>query len=433
MGVLSTLEEIYKGHDAPFLVDGGKAIRFTDIASTDGAGLADIDSGDVVALIGDYNPESIATLLHLLDRKAIVAPLTAATRVDHSYFFDVAEVDFVIEDGVVHNRSRADRANPVLASVREKGHPGIVVFSSGTTGKPKGILHDFKDTMVRYQVPRQSLRTINFLFFDHLGGLNTLFHTLFNKGMIARPSERSPFAIIEDIRRHDIELLPTTPTFLRMMLLSGLLKDGFPDSVKLVTYGAERMDPTTLQELIELNPNVEFRQTYGSSEIGVLKIVSKAKDSLWMKIVGDGVETKVVDCVLKIRSSANRMIGYLNAPSPFDEDGWFDTKDVVEQDGEWIRIVGRSVEIINVGGLKVFPAEIEDCVLSNPKVIHAQVCAGTNPITGEHIELTCEIAPGATMDKTELRGFLKKRLPESHLPHRIRFSNVAISHRFKRT
>ncbi len=66
--------------------------------------------------------------------------------------------------------------------------------------------------------------------------------------------------------------------------------------------------------------------------------------------------------------SESAMLGYLNAPSPFDEDGWYDTGDQVETDGEYIRILGRKSEIINVGGEKVFPAEVESVFLEIPNV-----------------------------------------------------------------
>jgi long-subunit acyl-CoA synthetase (AMP-forming) len=145
---------------------------------------------------------------------------------------------------------------------------------------------------------------------------------------------------------HRVELLPATPTFLRMMLLTGVFDAmKFPD-LRVITYGTERMDPGTLARLAEKLPGVDLRQTYGLSELGVFHVKSKARDSLWMQIGGKGIETRVVDDVLQIRS-ANRMVGYLNAPSPFD-DGWYDTGDIVEQDGEFIKVVGRAKEILRL-------------------------------------------------------------------------------------
>jgi long-chain acyl-CoA synthetase len=233
-----------------------------------------------------------------------------------------------------------------------------------------------------------------------------------------------------DIVDFNIELLPTTPTFLRMMLLSGLLDDGAPDCLKIVTYGTERMDQGTLERLCTLMPNVDFRQTFGMSELGILRVKSRARDSLWMKVGGIGVETKIIDGILKIRSDS-RMIGYLNAPSPFDAEGWYDTKDVVENDEEWIRITGRISETISVGGVKFLPQEIERVALKHPAVLYAKASGLENPITGQHVELLVQLRDGLDASKSELRGFMRDRLPEHLWPHRIKIGAVNVGHRFK--
>src|SRR5262249_5821258 len=153
----------------------------------------------------------------------------------------------------------------------------------------------------------------------------TLFHTLFNKGVVVAPETRAVHSILELCRKHGVEVLPTTPTFLRLMLINGAVPDMAPPCLKIITYGTERMDQPTLNGLRRLLPEVDFRQTFGTSELGVLRVKSEARNSLFMKIGGEGVETRVVDNVLQIRSQT-RMLGYLNAPSPFDDDSWYDTK-----------------------------------------------------------------------------------------------------------
>ena len=110
------------------------------------------------------------------------------------------------------------------------------------------------------------------------------------------------------------------------------------------------------------SPTSKLLQTYGLTELGILRSQSREPDSLWVRVGGEGFETKIVDGRLWIRAES-AMLGYLNAPSPFDADGFFDTGDLVEVDGEWIRILGRESEIINVGGSKVYPAEVESVLL----------------------------------------------------------------------
>ena len=77
------------------------------------------------------------------------------------------------------------------------------------------------------------------------------------------------------------------------------------------------------------------------------------------------------------------MLGYLNAPSPFDPQGWFNTQDLVEVDGDFIRILGRKSEMINVAGEKVHPTEVENVLLQLDNVRDATVSAKRNPVTGQ--------------------------------------------------
>ena len=214
------------------------------------------------------------------------------------------------------------------------------------------------------------------------------------------------------------------------MLLEGALDAKKLESLRVITYGTERMDQPTLDRLCDALPHVDFRQTYGMSELGILRVKSQARNSLWMTVGGEGVETKVVDGVLFIRS-ANRMLGYLNAPSPFDAEGWYDTGDLVEQEGRFLRIVGRSKEIINVGGVKVLPSEVERVALLHPDVLRAKARGVANPLTGQHIEITCQPRPGAQLDRNILRAHFRQHLSELLRPQSIRIGEVAVSHRHK--
>jgi acyl-CoA synthetase (AMP-forming)/AMP-acid ligase II len=101
-----------------------------------------------------------------------------------------------------------------------------------------------------------------------------------------------------------------------------------------------------------------------------------------VRLGGEGFETRVVDGAFQIKAKS-AMLGYLNAPSPFTEDGWFETGDLVEVDGEFVRFLGRKSEIINVGGEKVFPAEVENAIQTLDNVADVAVYGEKNPITGQ--------------------------------------------------
>ena len=418
MKLFDHLEELHRGSTAPFLISPTGAISFAGIARAEAMQWRAISPGDVVALIGDFDARSIATLLRLFDAGAIVVPVTADTASMHDYFFETAHVDTVIDRDSVRRLRKTQAPHPLLEQLRTQRHPGLVLFSSGTTGRPKAILHDLTKFLIRYRTPRPSLTTLCFLLFDHIGGLNTLLHTMFNKGCVVVPSDRKTATVIREIMRHKVDLLPTTPTFLRMLLVDDTLEPAYLSQLKIITYGTEKMDEPTLRHMCARLPWVDFRQTYGMSELGILRVKSKRRDSLWITIGGKGVSTKNIDNVLHIKSEF-RMTGYLNAESPFI-DGWFDTGDIVEQSGDYLKIIGRTKQVINVGGVKILPSEIERVALLHPDVLRCIVVGADNPITGQHIEVTCELRKGATATKKSLIAHFKGQLPESLRPHRIR-------------
>lgn len=428
--LLDKLSEIWNGVEYPFLIHKGDELRFSEIAKQSPIDLSDVRKGDVVAIIGDFNPASIFTLLRLIDIGAVVVTLTVETKHEHEYFFESALVDIVIEGTQVKRRTH-EQKHELIEKLRQLEHAGLIFFSTGTTGRPKAILHDLTLFLKRFETPRSTLRMINFLLFDHIGGINTLLHTLFNKGVVIAPESRTVDSILDTCRKYDVEVLPTTPTFLRMMLISGAVPDKVPACLKVITYGTERMDQPTLDELCKLLPSVDFRQTYGMSELGIFRIKSEARDSLFMKVGGEGVEIRVVDGVLQIRSNS-RMLGYLNAPSPFDADGWHDTKDVVEVKGDYYKVTGRISDVINVGGLKFMASEVERVALTFPNVSLVKVIPKQNPITGQHVELLVQPINEEGVDKEALMVFLKEKLQLHMVPKRIRVESVAVGHRYKR-
>jgi acyl-coenzyme A synthetase/AMP-(fatty) acid ligase len=427
------LAAVQHGNTAPVIIRGGVGSTFRDVAGAGGTDLSGVAPGDVVALVGDYTPESINSLIRLADLKAIVVPLTAGMEASFPYFFGAAGVNAVVRDGRTERVTDTRHDHPLLNHLRALGHSGLVLFSSGTTGQPKAVLHDFDLFLSHYRFRRQAPRTMNFLVFDHISGINTLFSTLFNRGQVIVPSGRTPWAVLDDIERHGVEVLPATPTFLRMLLLSGLLEQrrGAIGSLRTVTYSTEPMDQATLDRYCAMLPGVDFRQSYGMSELGMMRVKSRSRDSLFISVGGDGVETRVDgDSVLHIRAQS-RSLGYLNAPMPF-LDGWYNTGDVVEEEGGHLRIVGRMKQVINVGGIKILPDEIERVALLYPGVVCCKAEGVSNPIIGQHIEVTCEMAPGSAEDRAALKAHFAVHLAPAVQPHRIRVGPVSVNHRFKK-
>ena len=409
------------------------SIKYKDIFKSENINLNKIKEGNVVALIGDYDGFTIKTFIKLIEKKAIIVPLTNDTKLLHNYYFKESCVDFVIDKRKI--RKLKPKKNSLLTNFKKKRHPGLILFSSGTTGRPKAILHSINELCKRYEGKKKSLVTMNFLLFDHIGGINTLFFTLFNFGQIIIPFKRDVPEVINDVQRFKIELLPTTPTFLRMLLFDDKLDIKKLKSLRIITYGAELMDSETLQKISSLLPWVNFRQTYGMSEIGILKIKSESNKSLWIKIGGEGVKKKIINKVLYLKTK-NKMIGYLNNKNPFDKAGWYNTNDLVEtRQDDFIKIVGRKSQTISVGGLKILPSEIERIALKNKNIKYCKAYGKNNPITGQHVEIICELKKNDQNNEkiaNELKSSFKKGLQEGFVPLRIKFQKIKISYRYKK-
>ena len=412
--------------DRPALIWRNESWSFTQLyggcdAWLDQLAQRGVKPGTTLAICGDYSPKLCSLLLAALLNRNIIVPLSSATAPRWCRLMELAQVQFAIRfdsDNSWHVTS-FDRAvnHPLLRQLEERDAPGLVLFSSGSTGESKASLLDFDRLLAKFEVPRPAYRMLVFLLLEHIGGINTLLHGLCHGGTIVTTRERSPDSVCAAIEAHRIELLPTTPTFLRLLLIADAIRRHDLSSLKVITYGTEPMPPSTLADIREALPWVQFKQTYGLSELGILPTRSRESGSVWLKLGSTGFEHKIVDGVLWIRSPC-AMLGYLNASSPFDTDGWFNTQDLVERDGEYIRILGRKSELINVGGEKVHPTEIENVLLQLDNVKDVTVRGQPNPITGEVV--TAKITPLVPEEpdalKRRVREFCRTRLERYKMP-----------------
>lgn len=353
-----------------------------------------IDPGNCISFLGDYTLEALSLLIALLINKNIVVPLSSSMTEDKNTLFREACVQgyFSSNDNHTFKYTSLPESNthPLLEQLRDNKESGIIIFTSGSSGKPKAALLQTSYLFDRYARKNKHYpyRMLVFLKIDHIGGINTAFAAIMTGGSIVSSPGRSPEDVCATIAKHKVQLLPTTPTFLNMLLISGMHEKYDLSSLQLITYGAEIMPTSTLQSVHKLFPTVRLKQTYGLTELGIFPTQSKDTSSTWMKVGGQGVEWKVMDAVLWIRSSM-AMKGYLNAPSPFDEEGWYNTGDRVDVDGEYLRILGREREIINVGGEKVYPAEVENVLLQLANIDEVTVKGKKNSITGFIVTATC--------------------------------------------
>jgi long-chain acyl-CoA synthetase len=386
-----------------------------------------IQKGSVISIKGDFTPNCIALFLALVEYKCIVVPVTLSVK-NEEKLLNISGVDyqFTLNDQddflLDHINSRAD--NHLYKIIRENGNPGLVLFSSGTSGEPKCAVHDFSKLLKKFEEKKKALRTLNFLLFDHWGGLNTMLHILSNNGVVIPSRERSPIHICELIEKYEIELLPASPTFLNLLILSESYRNFNMSSLRIISYGTEPMLPSTLLKLKSIFPNVKLLQTYGLIELGVLNSKSENDESLWVKLGGTGYQLRVVDGLLEIKAES-AMLGYLNAPSPFTEDGWFKTGDAVEVNGDYFRILGRKSELINVGGEKVYPTEIENVIQEIENVAEVTVFGEKSPIMGMIVvaKVRLKLDEDKKVFSSKLRAHCKAHLESFKIPVKVIIDN----------
>lgn len=379
-----------------------------------------ITKGIVCGFLGEYSPNVCALIFALMKVKAILVPFTPAIQNELDDFLKIAEVKFLFrfdsDDSWTFETIEHSGKNNLVQNFLEREVSGLIVFTSGSTGKPKGILQDCERVMRKFVEERAGWRTVLFLMLDHFGGFNTLLSTFAYGGTAVCLPNRSSESVCHVIQQSRSTLLPTTPSFINLLIASRCYKNFDLSSIRLITYGTEVMPSHTLEKLRDIFPNAKIKQTYGLSELGVLRSQSESDDSVWVKIGGEGFETKIVDNILWVRSEAN-MVGYLNAPSPFDEDGWMSTGDHVEVRDEYMLIHGRKSEMINVGGQKVFPTEIENVLLEADNVQDVTVVGIPHPVMGNIVK--AKILLYSPEDQFQLAERLRKHCLEKMAKYKV--------------
>src|SRR5437879_5828652 len=185
----------------------------------------DVTSGTVVAIDADFSPNAIALMLALIESGCIVVPLTASVAAKKSDFMKIAEVAVSLEVNATDEPRlmRFDRptTNEILQQLRRRAHPGLILFSSGSTGESKAAVHDIIGMLNKFKVRRHARRAITFLLYDHIGGFNTMLYQLSNGGCIVTVQNRDPDTVWAAIDTKKAGEMTTSRTVIKRTLLTG--------------------------------------------------------------------------------------------------------------------------------------------------------------------------------------------------------------------
>lgn len=402
--------------------------------------LATIPNGACVAILSDYSLDAIALFLALSEKKAIIVPITSPLESEITEKIAIAHCAYAIEikrdTKPCITEYNTPSSHSMMTTLHDLNHAGLILFSSGSTGKPKAMVHDLTHLLTHYETKKpKNLVMLLFLMFDHIGGLNTMLNILSMGATMVIPENRTPEHICKLIEHYSIAVLPSSPTFLNLIVMSGAWENYDISSLRMITYGTETMPDSLLLKLKTIFPKIKFLQTFGTSETGIATTTSKSSDSTLMRIEDASFHYKVIDGTLWLKSDT-QVIGYLNASMESFQDGWFNTGDLVEmsEDG-FLRIIGRSKEVINVGGQKLMPNEVESIVLMMPQIQDCMVYAKPNAITGQSVAIEVVLKNPADEQniKKIIRTFCKERLDTYKVPTHVSVvEQTHFSDRFKK-
>lgn len=411
---------------------------------------------DVVVVNGGYSLSSIAAVLALFLNRNVVVPLVTLNDRDLETVTEHCRPRFLVRAGAGLDGGPGDDVGldveellppaatgsaGMIGRLSDEDAAGLVLLSSGSTGAPKVILHNL-DTIVGEKLekrrPRRasSLNILMMLMFDHIGGINSLLSTLLVGGTAVLPRRRVPEEICGLIERHGIRVLPTSPTFLNLIIMGDYHRTYDLSSLRLITYGTEPMSDELLKRVNQAFPGVRLLQTFGTSETGIATTESESSSSTYFRIADANVAHRIVDGELQLKSRS-QFLGYMNyADDALTEDGWFRTGDLVEEAADgYLRIKGRAKEVINVGGEKLLPLELESVLLGSPLIEDCVVYGRPNAITGQTV--CVDVKPKGELTRAAVRKhvleFLAGKVEPFKIPSKISVvASVVMSDRLKK-
>ncbi|MGY8661340.1 AMP-binding protein [Bradyrhizobium sp. UFLA05-109] len=325
-----------------------------------------------------------------------------------------AEIDTIVTDRPLH-RCSAGGHDVVGIDLPERRTVGWKVdratewlmLTSGTSGLPKIVRHTLDglagaiiaDGTARYR----NATWATFYDIRRYGGLQIFLRALIGGGsmVLSEPGE----AIVDHVARlrvGGVTHVSGTPSHWRKLLMSGAAADFSPHYVRL---SGEIADQAVLDGLARAFPHASIGHAYASTEAGVGFSVDDGREGFPAHLIGrnrGGVEIKVVDGSLRIRSrrTARAYVG-ADAPPLADTDGFVDTGDIVELRGERYHFVGRRGGIINIGGLKVHPEEVEAVINRHASVQMSRARSRRSPITGAIVVADVVLADGTDRERHE--------------------------------
>ena len=287
----------------------------------------------------------------------------------------------------------------------------ITLFTSGTTGIPKKVSHDFNSITRFVKVTERNEKSIWGFAYNptHMAGIQVFFQALLNGNSIIRLFGLDTKDIYTEINNNEITHISATPTFYRLLLPCN---ETFP-SVERITSGGEKFNEKTFKKLNQVFPNAKITNVYASTEAGTL--FASQNDIFSVR--------PEYESLIHFENNELLIHSSLMGRTETNIDEWYNTGDVIEivsKNPLKFRFVNRKSEMINVGGYKVNPLEVEEAILTLSGINNVRVYPKQNSVLGNII--CCEVVANSNqITESSIRTFLQSKIQEFKIPRIIRF------------
>jgi acyl-CoA synthetase (AMP-forming)/AMP-acid ligase II len=316
----------------------------------------------------------------------------------------------------------------------------VILFTSGTSGRPKPAIHNWRTLSAGVNRNRTYALRRWLLAYDptSFAGIQVWLQALLTGGTLSIPDSRDPAAAAARLVNDRVEIASATPSFWRLLMLSSPAEELIQVPLVQITLGGEPVDQLVLDTLRTTFPKARITHIYASTEMGVCFAVNDAQAGFPASYLEDPklpTELRISPLgELEIRSR-RAMLRYLDdslsseilgAPTANSSSNWFATGDLVQRRGERILFIGRKSETINVGGMKVYPSDVEQCIRLVPEVRDVRVFPVSSSITGQLVSAEIQPAPGANRVtlQAQILQICRQRLARHQVPTSIRFRDT---------
>ncbi|MGH9719079.1 MAG: class I adenylate-forming enzyme family protein [Bryobacteraceae bacterium] len=302
----------------------------------------------------------------------------------------------------------------------------VVILTTGTTGRPKGAVYSWERLVkqIKVKTGHEASRWLLLYNLNHFAGYQVLIHVLCNRATLVIPRSREPRDVAAAMDQGRVTHVSATPTFWRVFLGQMGHLDFGNLCIQQITLGGEAADGPLLDALARAFPAAAITQVYATTEFGSCFSVNDGKPGFPVSLLENHsreIQLKIIGDELYVRSPY-AMLRYTGGESG-EPAGWQPTGDMVAIEGDRVRFLGRKSEIINVGGVKVHPLEVESVVQGTAGVRFVRAYGKKNPVTGSLVAVDVQLEEGASPGEVEreIRARCTRTLDRYKQPRIIQF------------